>query len=76
MAGIFILKWIAAFSPILTIHVLIIFKNWSNSRADAALLCQGPVKAIVEHIKFYIDKFARKGQCMIHLNQIPSETPC
>jgi uroporphyrinogen-III decarboxylase len=43
---------------------------------DAALLCQGPVKAIVERIKLYIDKFARNGQCMIHLNQIPRETPC
>ena len=43
---------------------------------DAGLLCQGPVKAIVDRIKFYIDKFARNGQCMIHLNQIPRETPC
>jgi len=43
---------------------------------DAALLCEGPVEAIVERIKFYIDTFARNGQCMIHLNQIPRETPC
>ena len=43
---------------------------------DAALLCQGPVNAIVERIKWYIDTFARNGRCMIHLNQIPRETPC
>ena len=43
---------------------------------DAALLCQGPVSAIVERIKWYIDTFARNGRCMIHLNQIPRETPC
>lgn len=42
---------------------------------DAALLCQGPVTAIVERIKSYIDTFARNGRCMIHLNQIPRETP-
>jgi len=43
---------------------------------DAALLCEGPVEAIVDRIKFYIDTFARNGKCMIHLNQIPRETPC
>lgn len=43
---------------------------------DAALLCEGPVEAIVDRIKFYIDTLARNGQCMIHLNQIPRETPC
>lgn len=42
---------------------------------DAALLQKGPVEAIVERIKFYIDKIARDGRCMIHLNQIPAETP-
>ncbi|RLC15427.1 MAG: hypothetical protein DRH93_19750, partial [Deltaproteobacteria bacterium] len=42
---------------------------------DAALLQEGPVEAIVERIKFYIDKMARDGRCMIHLNQIPGETP-
>jgi len=42
---------------------------------DAALICQGPVEAIVERVKFYIDTFARNGQCMIHLNQVPWETP-
>ncbi len=43
---------------------------------DAALLQEGPVEAIVERIKLYIDKFARNGRCMIHLNQVPGETPC
>ncbi|OEU63014.1 MAG: hypothetical protein BA867_01730 [Desulfobacterales bacterium S5133MH16] len=42
---------------------------------DAVLLQEGPVEAIVERIKLYIDKIARDGQCMIHLNQIPGETP-
>jgi len=42
---------------------------------DAALLQKGPVEAIVERIKFYIDKIARDGRCMIHLNHIPAETP-
>jgi len=42
---------------------------------DATLLQEGPVDAIVERIKLYIDKLARDGRCMIHLNQIPAETP-
>lgn len=42
---------------------------------DAKLLQDGPVEAIVERIKRYIDKLARGGGCMIHLNQIPAETP-
>ena len=42
---------------------------------DAKLLRNGPVEAIVERIKLYIDKMARDGRCMIHLNHIPSETP-
>lgn len=42
---------------------------------DAALIQEGPVEAIVERIKFYIDTFGRNGRCMIHLNQIPGETP-
>lgn len=42
---------------------------------DAALLQRGPVEAIVERIKLYIDKLARDGRCMIHLNQIPADTP-
>ena len=42
---------------------------------DAALLQNGPVELIVERIKLYIDKMARDGRCMIHLNQIPAETP-
>jgi len=32
----FIVKWIFAFLPILTVLVLMIFKNWSGSRAGAA----------------------------------------
>ncbi|MCK4992192.1 MAG: hypothetical protein KAS29_16960, partial [Bacteroidales bacterium] len=42
---------------------------------DAALLQEGPVETIVERIKLYIDKIATDGRCMIHLNQIPGETP-
>jgi uroporphyrinogen-III decarboxylase len=42
---------------------------------DATLLQQGPAEAIVERIKLYIDKMARDGRCMIHLNQIPADTP-
>jgi len=42
---------------------------------DATLLKEGPVESIVERIKLYIDKMARDGRCMIHLNQIPAETP-
>jgi uroporphyrinogen-III decarboxylase len=42
---------------------------------DAALLKEGPVHAIVERIRHYIDTMARDGRCMIHLNQIPAEIP-
>ena len=42
---------------------------------DAALLKTGPVDAIMERIKHYTDAMARDGRCMIHLNQIPAETP-
>lgn len=42
---------------------------------DATLLKNGPVEAIVERIKLYIDKLGRDGRCMIHLNQIPVDTP-
>ena len=42
---------------------------------DATLLKSGPVDAIVDRIKLYIDKLARDGRCMIHLNQIPADTP-
>jgi len=41
---------------------------------DATLLRDGPVEAIVERIKLYIDTMARDGRCMIHLNQIAAET--
>ncbi|MEE4263166.1 MAG: L-lactate permease, partial [Desulfobacteraceae bacterium] len=36
MTDLFIVKWIFAFSPILTVLVLMIFRNWSGSRAGAA----------------------------------------
>jgi hypothetical protein len=42
---------------------------------DALLLKDGPVEAIVERIKLYLDNLARDGRCLIHLNQIPAETP-
>ncbi len=42
---------------------------------DATLLRQGPLEAIVERIKYYIDKLGRDGRLMIHLNQIPADTP-
>ena len=42
---------------------------------DAALLKTGPVDAIVARIRHYIDTMARDGRAMIHLNQIPAETP-
>jgi len=46
-----------------------------SAGVDATLLKNGPVEAIVERIKLYIDKMARDGRCMIHLNQIPVGTP-
>lgn len=42
---------------------------------DAPLLHAGPVEAIVERIKVYIENFGKDGRCMIHLNQIPGDTP-
>jgi lactate permease len=36
MTDVFFVKWIFALSPILTVLVLMIFKNWSGSRAGAA----------------------------------------
>ena len=42
---------------------------------DANLLKNGPAEAIVERIKLYIDTLGRDGRCMIHLNQIPADTP-
>lgn len=36
MTALFIVQWIFAFSPIFTVLVLMIFKNWSGSRAGAA----------------------------------------
>jgi hypothetical protein len=46
-----------------------------SAGVDATLLKEGPVEAIVERIKLYIDKMARDGRCMIHLNHIPVDTP-
>ena len=50
-------------------------KAFVTAGVDAILLQRGPVEAIVERIKHYIDKMARDGRCMIHLNQIAAETP-
>jgi uroporphyrinogen-III decarboxylase len=50
-------------------------KAFVTAGVDATLLQEGPVEAIVERIKLYIDKMGRDGRCMIHLNQIPAETP-
>ncbi|MGD8263668.1 MAG: hypothetical protein PVJ22_15000, partial [Desulfobacterales bacterium] len=41
---------------------------------DATLLQGGPVEAIVERIRKYIDVLARDGRCAIYLNQIPADT--
>ena len=50
-------------------------KAFVTAGVDATLLQRGPVEAIVERVKLYIDKLARDGRCMIHLNQIAAETP-
>lgn len=42
---------------------------------DATLLKNGPAEAIVDRVRDYIDQMARDGRCMIHLNQIPADTP-
>jgi hypothetical protein len=42
---------------------------------DATLLKDGPIEAIVERLKPYIDKMGRDGRYMTHLNQIAAETP-
>lgn len=42
---------------------------------DARLLRDGPIEAIVDRIKHYIDVLARNGRCAIYLNQIAAETP-
>ena len=42
---------------------------------DATLLRAGPVEAVVQRVKRYIDQMGRDGRCMIHLNQIAAETP-
>ena len=49
--------------------------SFVTAGVDATLLQKGPAEAIVERIKLYIDKMARDGRCMIHLNQIAAETP-
>jgi len=57
-------------------------KKWATANnaftaagVDATLIKNGPCEAIVDRIKFYIDRLARDGRCMIHLNQIPVDTP-
>jgi uroporphyrinogen decarboxylase len=42
---------------------------------DATLLRDGPIDAIVERIKQYIDSLARDRWGVIYLNHIPAETP-
>ena len=42
---------------------------------DASLLKKGPIDAIIERIRRYIDAMARDGRCAVYLNQIPSDTP-
>ena len=46
-----------------------------SAGVDATLLGSGPVEAIVERIKYYIDTMARDGRAIVFLNQIPAETP-
>jgi LmbE family N-acetylglucosaminyl deacetylase len=46
-----------------------------RGRGLSKLLQDGPVEAIVERVKLYIDALARDARCMVHLNQIPAETP-
>ncbi|MBW1950045.1 MAG: hypothetical protein JRJ18_10950 [Deltaproteobacteria bacterium] len=46
-----------------------------SAGVDATLLQEGPVEEIVERIRHYIDAMGRDGRLMIHLNQIPAETP-
>jgi hypothetical protein len=41
---------------------------------DATLLQEGPVEAIVERIRQYVDGLARDGRCANYLNQIPANT--
>ncbi len=50
-------------------------KAFITAGVDATLLKYGPVEAIVERIKLYVDQMAREEGCMIHLNQIPADTP-
>jgi hypothetical protein len=40
-----------------------------------AFLCDEVISPFLERIKMYIDKMARGGRCMLHLNQIPADTP-
>jgi uroporphyrinogen-III decarboxylase len=42
---------------------------------DAKLLQDGPAAAVVERVRHYIDLLGRDGRCMLHLNQIPADTP-
>lgn len=42
---------------------------------DAVLLLKGPVAAIVERIRRYIDVLGREGRFAIYLNEVPADTP-
>ena len=46
MADWFIVKWLLAFSPIAVVLVLMIFFNWSGSRAGAAAWLTALVVAV------------------------------
>ena len=57
-------------------------KEFAHARAaavtagvDAKLLQDGPAEAVVERVRHYIDLLGRDGRCMLHLNQIPADTP-
>jgi hypothetical protein len=42
---------------------------------DAVLMQNGPVDAIVERVKSYIDAMARGGRFTLYLNDLPADTP-
>ena len=49
--------------------------DFVTAGVDAILLREGPVEAIVERIKYYINIMAKDGRGAIYLNQIPGDTP-
>ncbi len=46
-----------------------------SAGVDAALIMDGPVEAIVQRLKRYIDEMGRDGGLILYLNQIPVDTP-